>query len=466
MEGQAAGEAQAADEDNAGDDQVAGLGQVHLVLHDVAHADGGNHAVKHEGHAANDGGGHGGDDGGELRNEGQDDGIHRRQTDDSGIIHLGQLQHAGVLAVSGVGGAAEEAGERGGKAVAQQSALKAGIFDEVALGGGGDGRDIADVLHHGGDGDGGHDQNGGHVELAHLEGRQTHPAGLGHGGEVQNGGTVRIGDAHSIQDERKHIGDQHAHQDGDDLEHSLAPDVEDDDDGQRHNGDEPVGGGIGNGGTGQGQADADDDGAGDHRGQKAHDPLDAHDLDDQCQHQIQKTGDDHAAAGIGDLVIGAHGGIGAAVQVGNGGEAAQKCEGGAEESRHLQLGAQMEDQGAHTGAEQGGGHGDAPGQRLAAGGLEIAHDQDGHQDGRAEHGEHMLETQNQRLGNAKLLEGIADPLRRDGFLFFFHNEAPFSLVNKFYRVLSYHHPPAASSISRYFPTLPCFLSTNRHRCYS
>ena len=60
----------------------------------------------------------------------------------------------------------------------------------------------------------------------------------------------------------------------------------------------------------------------------------------------------NAAAGIGDLVIGAHGGIGAAVQVGNGGEAAQKCEGGAEEGWHLQLGAQMEDQGAHTGAEQ------------------------------------------------------------------------------------------------------------------
>ena len=117
------------------------------------------------------------DDGGELRNEGQDDGdstAARRMT--RGIIHLGQLQHAGVLAVSGVGGAAEEAGERGGKAVAQQSALKAGILDEVALGGGGDGRDIADVLHHGGDGDGGHDQNGGHVELAHLEGQADPPS--------------------------------------------------------------------------------------------------------------------------------------------------------------------------------------------------------------------------------------------------------------------------------------------------
>ena len=44
-EGDAAGEAQAAHQDDGGDDEVAGLGQVHVVLHDVAHADGGDHAV-------------------------------------------------------------------------------------------------------------------------------------------------------------------------------------------------------------------------------------------------------------------------------------------------------------------------------------------------------------------------------------------------------------------------------------
>ena len=44
--------------------------------------------------------------------------------------------------------------------------------------GGGDGGHVADVLHHGGQGDGGHDQDGGDVKLGHLEGGQAHDAGL------------------------------------------------------------------------------------------------------------------------------------------------------------------------------------------------------------------------------------------------------------------------------------------------
>ena len=42
-------------EDERGDDDVAGVGEVDLVLDDVAHADGGDHAVEHEGHAADGG---------------------------------------------------------------------------------------------------------------------------------------------------------------------------------------------------------------------------------------------------------------------------------------------------------------------------------------------------------------------------------------------------------------------------
>ena len=55
-------EAEAADEHDRGDDQVAGLGQVDLVLHDVAHADRGDHTVEDEAHAADDGRGDGVDE--------------------------------------------------------------------------------------------------------------------------------------------------------------------------------------------------------------------------------------------------------------------------------------------------------------------------------------------------------------------------------------------------------------------
>ena len=117
MEGDAAGEAQAADQDGGGDDQVAGVGEVHLVLHQVAHADGGDHAVEDKAHAADDGGGDGADEGGEQRREGQHQGVNSGQTDDLGIIDPAEHQHAGVLAIGGVGGAAEHACQGGGDAV-------------------------------------------------------------------------------------------------------------------------------------------------------------------------------------------------------------------------------------------------------------------------------------------------------------------------------------------------------------
>ena len=162
------------DEDHRGDDQVAGLGQVHLVLHHVAHAHGGDHAVQHEADAAHDGGGDGVDQGVKLGGEGEDDGVHGGQADDPGIVDLAQSQNAGILAVGGVGGAAEHTGQRGGQAVAQEGAVQAGVCDEVRAGGGGDGGHIADVLHHGGDGDGSHDQDGGQVKLGDDELLQAH----------------------------------------------------------------------------------------------------------------------------------------------------------------------------------------------------------------------------------------------------------------------------------------------------
>ncbi len=80
------------------------------ILHHVAHTDGGDHAVQHKADAADDAGGDGVDDSLKLGAEAQDDGQDSRNADDERIVDLAQSQHAGVLAVGGVGRAAQQAG--------------------------------------------------------------------------------------------------------------------------------------------------------------------------------------------------------------------------------------------------------------------------------------------------------------------------------------------------------------------
>ena len=139
----------------------------------------------------------------------------------------------------------------------------------------GDGGHVADVLHHGGDGDGGHDQDGGQVKLGDDKLLQAHKVGLAYLSEI-----------HLAGDEGHNVAAHHTQQDGDDLHHALAPDVGHDDDGDGHQSQPPAGGGIGDGGAGEVQTDEDDDGAGDDGGEEAHDLLGAHQLEQQGQHQV------------------------------------------------------------------------------------------------------------------------------------------------------------------------------------
>ncbi len=48
-------EAQTADKHDRRNDEVAGLGEIDLILHDVAHAHSGDHAIEDEADAADDG---------------------------------------------------------------------------------------------------------------------------------------------------------------------------------------------------------------------------------------------------------------------------------------------------------------------------------------------------------------------------------------------------------------------------
>ena len=87
-----------------------------------------------------------------------------RDADDARVVDLAEGENAGVFAVGGVGGRAEEGCEGGCQTVAHQGAVQARVLDVVAVAGGGDGGDVADVLDHGGkaqgdDGDGGGQQH-------------------------------------------------------------------------------------------------------------------------------------------------------------------------------------------------------------------------------------------------------------------------------------------------------------------
>ena len=147
--------------------------------------------------------------------------------------------------------------------------------------------------------------------------------------------------------------------------------------------------------------------------------MNSHRLDQQGQRQIQQAGYHNAAAGVLELFRLRHGGINACVHAAHGGKAAQESEGGTQKSGNLQLGAKVEQQSAEASKEQGGLDGQGHTDRFT-GSVLLAVYQNGHQDGSAKHGEHMLKPQDQHFGYAQLA-GVPDRLRADGGLFFlFH----------------------------------------------
>ena len=131
-------------------------------------------------------------------------------------------------------------------------------------------------------------------------------------------------------DQRHGVGNQNADQDGQDLDHALAPDVADDDGCQRDEGQQPVALAVVDGAGGQNQADGNDDGAGDDRGEELHHLADA-ERGDQCAEQhVDQAGQGHGRAGVGKVFR-----VGTAV--GHDGKAAQIREAGTQERGDLAL---------------------------------------------------------------------------------------------------------------------------------
>ena len=196
---------------------------------------------------------------------------------------------------------------------------------------------------------------------------------------------MHLSEVHLTAQSRHQIGADHAQQDGDDLEHALAPDIEHNHDGHSQNGDPPVGRAVVHGAVRQRDADADDDGAGHDRREVTHDLIGAKGLEQHGHDHVQQTRARNADARIGNPVCAC-----AAVfhQFLYRSVAAQECEGGTQERGHLPLGQQVEQQRAQTGEQQ----------RRA----DAQTRQGRHQHRCAKHGENMLEAQQKHFSGTQL----------------------------------------------------------------
>ena len=206
------------------------------------------------------------------------------------------------------------------------------------------------MLDHGGEGDGQDGDYGRQHEapvriLKHCEGgvlhleRKAHPCGFLHGSPV-----------HEAKACGHDVGTHDAKKDGDDLDHSLAEDVGDDDDDESEDGDPPVACAVLDGAAGQAEADSDDDGAHHYGREVTHHLLGSESGEETCQDEIHETGAEDADAGVrqglreGEALVHA--------ELGDGGVTSEESEGAAEESGHLELREEVEDKGAETSEEQ------------------------------------------------------------------------------------------------------------------
>ena len=211
-------------------------------------------------------------------------------------------------------GSADERGEGGRESVADQGAVDARVLDEVLADHVADGQDVAEVLHHGHDGDRDHDADAFHGELGQGELGHAYPGGLGHGGEV-----------HDADDDGEDVagdeGDEHGKVGGE-LEPELGQvDLHEDAHGEGEEGDAPAAvdadlldDGRGEGAAGvldgdrrQDESDQDDHGARDVRRQDLVDGVVGDELEDDGHHDVEEARDYDAAQRVGQALAFAHG---------------------------------------------------------------------------------------------------------------------------------------------------------------
>ena len=187
-----------------------------------------------------------------------------------------------------------------------------------------------------------------------------------------------------VRDDRDDVGADDAEQNGDDLDHALAPDVggDDDDDGDHRN--PPVLRAVVDGGGRQVQTDGNDDRTRDDRREEAHDLLGAEGFEQRRKDDIYKTCTRDAEAGVGEHFM-------VRLTVDHGSDrciAAEESERRAEERGDNAAGDEVEQQRAETGKQQRRG--------------DVQTRQNRDQDRCAEHCEHVLEAEHKHSARAEL----------------------------------------------------------------
>ncbi len=223
------------------------------MFDEVADADCGDHTVEDEGDAADGSCREGRDDRGKFRAEGEDDGEDCRDADDARVVYFREGKDARVFTVGRVGWRAENCREGGRKAVAKERTVETWVREEVALDGGADGGDIADVFHHGGGGERRDDEDGADDAAEVIAGvgedwedgfvpmeGEADPRCRGDVGEVD----ARAPAYDVAIEEGREVADDDADEDWDNLDHALAKDGGEDDRDDARDGDWPARGGA------------------------------------------------------------------------------------------------------------------------------------------------------------------------------------------------------------------------------
>ena len=269
--------------------------------------------------------------------------------------------------------------------------MQSGVSNKVLADGGGYRANIADVLDHGRQGQ----RNDGEQCAQEHAGVNIHAEEVEHavfpydGQADPLGGCDLFRDSYAgggINDHGDDVRADNSEEDGDDLGHALAPNVEADNDNDRSYRYEPVCIAVVDSRGGQDQTDADDDGACDYRGEELHDLFYAECLEQRRQDDIHKSCAGNAEAGINEQVA-VDGNSAGGIKAGDGVVAADEGEGRAEECGDLALGEQVEQQSAEACKQQGR--------------CDIDAGQDRNENGRSEHCEHVLKSENQHSGSAK-----------------------------------------------------------------
>ena len=284
------GTGQADNHDNRGHDEVGGFAVIHLAFYQHADAGGCDYAEQQHADAAHNGHGDTVDKLAELAAEGEDDGHNGCAADNPGAINLGDGHNADIFAVGGVRGCSCKAADDVGKAVGEQGARKAGVFDEVTVDDVAGYDKVADVLCEHDEGCRGDNHNradikDGCVEMRHLEPRRIHDG-------------LEVDHTHECGED---ITADNAEENRNNAQKAAEGDGADDADGEREHGNGDVGGvdvvacKAGHVGSDRGKLEADDGDDGTHGGRREDyiNPFRAYVVDnDGKEHEDQAENDE------------------------------------------------------------------------------------------------------------------------------------------------------------------------------